>query len=284
MANIRLIKRRIRSVKNIAQITRAMQLVAASKMRKAQEKALAGRRYAEKISEMVTNLSSNVDLSQHRLLHTPAPNGKALIVLISTNKGLCGGLNTNLFRFFLKEYTKPAVNEYITIGQKGALILERMRLTVVADFSASLPFVNVVPPVVELLIQKFQTGAFERVDILYSNFISALSQTPKKRVLLPLTIAAVSPAQKSLGQYLIEPTPAEVLNLLIPHYIENQIRDAIYQAEASEHSARMVAMKNATDNAVSLTEELTLVYNKARQEKITYEISDLITARIAVEQ
>lgn len=283
MANIRLIKRRIRSVKNIAQITRAMQLVAASKMRKAQEKAVAGRRYAEKISQMIANLSSAVDLSHHPLLRTAAPTGKTLVFLISTNKGLCGGLNTNLFRFFLKEYSKPSANEYVTIGQKGALFLERMRLPVVADFSRTLPFVNSVPPVVELLVQKFLNGAFERVDILYSDFISALTQTPKKRVLLPLTIAGAAPVEKSLGQYLIEPSPEEVLNFLIPHYIENQIRDAIYQAEASEHSARMVAMKNATDNALSLTEELTLVYNKARQEKITYEISDLITARIAVE-
>lgn len=283
MANIRLIKRRIRSAKNIAQITRAMQLVAASKMRKAQEHAAAGRRYAEKIAQMVTNLARAVDLSQHPLLAKPAPSGKKLILMITTNKGLCGGLNTNLLRFFFKEYPRLQAHEYVTIGQKGAVVLERMRLGVTADFSATVPFTNNVPAVAELLIEKFQTGALESVEIVYSDFVSALRQNPKKRVLLPLSIAGVAPDGTSLGQYIIEPDPEEVLNYLLPHYVENQIRDAILQVEASEHSARMVAMKNATDNALSLTDELTLLYNKARQEKITYEISDLITARLAVE-
>jgi F-type H+-transporting ATPase subunit gamma len=283
MANIRLIKRRIRSVKSIAQITRAMQLVAASKMRKAQEQASSGRRYAEKIAQMVTNLASAVDVSHHPLLVTPPPTGKKLIIAISTNKGLCGGLNTNLFRFFFKEYAKPSAHEYVTIGQKGTLLLERMRLPVAADFSTTVPFVNNVPALTELVIQKYTTGGYEGVDMLYSDFVSALRQNPKKRVLLPLSIAAVDVGEKNLGQYLIEPSPEEVLNFLIPHYIENQIRDAILQAEASEHSARMIAMKNATDNALSLVDELTLVYNKARQEKITYEISDMVTARLAVE-
>lgn len=283
MANIRLIKRRIRSVKNISQITRAMQLVAASKMKKAQEQASSGRRYAEKIARMVTNLASAVDASHHPLLKTPAPTGKKLIVVISTNKGLCGGLNTSLFRFFFKEYAKPSTHEYVTIGQKGTTLLERMRLEVSADFSTTVPFVNSVPALAELVIQKYIAGGLEGVDIVFSDFISALQQNPKKRVLLPLSIAAGTIQEKSLGQYLIEPSPEQVLNFLIPHYIENQIRDAILEAEASEHSARMIAMKNATDNALSLVDELTLVYNKARQEKITYEISDIVTARLAVE-
>ncbi|MBI3577658.1 ATP synthase F1 subunit gamma [Candidatus Gottesmanbacteria bacterium] len=283
MANIRLIKRRIRSVKNIAQITKAMQLVAASKMRKAQEAANSGRRYAEKIAEMVTRLAWAVDISQHPLLVTPPPTGKKLVIVISTNKGLCGGLNTNLFRFFFKEYAKPSAHEYLTIGQKGTLLLERMRLPVVADFSTTIPFLNNVPALTELVVQKYIAGGFEGVDIVYSDFVSALRQNPKKRVLLPLSIAGSAGTQQSLGQYLIEPTPEEVLNFLIPHYIENQIRDALLQAEASEHSARMIAMKNATDNALSLRDELTLVYNRARQEKITYEILDIVTARLAVE-
>ncbi len=283
MANIRLIKRRIKSVKNISQITRAMQLVAASKMKKAQEQANSGRRYAEKIAQMVTNLASAVDISQHPLLKTPVPSGKKLLIVISTNKGLCGGLNTNLFRFFFKEYAKPGSHDYVTIGQKGTLLLERMRLPVAADFSTTIPFVSNVPALTQLVIQKYTSGGYEGVDVVYSDFISALRQNPKKRVLLPLSIASVAIDQKSLGQYLIEPSAGEVLNFLIPHYIENQIRDAILQAEASEHSARMIAMKNATDNALSLVDELTLVYNKVRQEKITYEISDIVTARLAVE-
>lgn len=284
MANIRLIKRRIKSVKNIAQITKAMQMVAASKMRKAQEQANSGRRYAEKIAQMMNNLASAVDISQHPLLVAPLPTGKKLIVVISTNKGLCGGLNTNLFRFFFKEYAKPSMHEFVTLGQKGTLLLERMRMAVIADFSTTVPFVNNVPALTELIIQKYTSAGYEGVDIVYNDFISALHQQPKRRMLLPLSVSSIALQEKSLGQYLIEPSPREVLNYLIPHYIENQIRDSILQAEASEHSARMIAMKNATDNALTLVDELTLVYNKARQEKITYEISDIVTARLAVEQ
>lgn len=284
MANIRLIKRRIKSAKNIAQITRAMQLVAASKMRKAQEQANAGRVYSQKISEMVHRLSAGSDPTHHPLL-MPAPlTGRRLIVLISTSKGLCGGLNTNLFRFFLKAYSRPTEHDYITIGLRGSVFLQHMKTSVIADFSGNVPFVGSAAAVVDLVLQKYLSKQYEGVDIVFNNFLSALQQEPKKRTIVPLSIDSTDTNTIDSREYLIEPSIREVFDALLPHYVENQIRDAILQAEASEHSARMVAMKNATDNALSLMDELTLIYNKIRQEKITYEISDIVTARLAVEE
>lgn len=283
MANIRLIKRRIKSAKNIAQITKAMQLVAASKMKKAQDRAVSGRRYAQKIAEMVARLSGGSDAAHHPLLAKPKPTGKRLVILISTNKGLCGGLNTNLFRFFLKHYLTPQGNEYVAIGSRGGIFIERMHGPVIADFSNAQPATDAVPAVTQLALEKYVLGAYEGVDVVYSHFASALVQEPRVRTIVPLTVESADVTKEASGDYLIEPSVPVVFDRLLPHYVENQIRTSILEAEASEHSARMVAMKNATDNALSLVDDLTLVYNKARQEKITYEISDMVTARLAVE-
>ena len=285
MASIRILKNRIKSAKNISQITKAMEMVAASKMKKAQNLALSGKLYAQKIADMVIELASRTDVSQHPLLKKPETlHGKRLIVLISSNKGLCGGLNTNLFRMFLKLYPNPKQHDFITIGKKGADLVVRFGGTLIADFSNTVPFVDAVPAIIEEATNKYLSGVYEGVDILYSEFFSALRQAPMKKTLLPLSISGVDTDKKSdTREFLIEPSPSEVLNILLPHYVENQLRDAILEGEASEHSARMVAMRNATDNAVSLISDLTLMYNKVRQEKITYEISDMVTARLAVE-
>ncbi|OGG02394.1 ATP synthase F1 subunit gamma [Candidatus Gottesmanbacteria bacterium RBG_16_52_11] len=283
MANIRLIKGRIKTAKNIAQITKAMELVAASKMKKAQAEALAGRVYAGKIHEMVHSLAARTDSKHHPLLTPPRSDaGKLLVILVSTNKGLAGGLNTNLFRYLMKTETADAGHEYITLGKKGADFLVRIGREVVADFSDTTPWVSAVPPVIELATGKFLSGTCRRVDIVYSDFISALIQVPTRKTVLPLSLAKVESQAVRPADIEIEPSVEEVFSTLLPHYIENQLRDAVLEAEASEHSARMIAMRNATDNAVSLMQELTLVYNKARQEKITYEITDMITARLAV--
>ena len=285
MANIRLIKGRIKSVKNIAQITKAMELVAASKMKKAQAAALAGTLYAQKIYRMVMELSSKIDRTAHPLLVKQAVlSGKRLVILISTNKGLCGGLNTNLFRFLLREYGSATMNAFITLGKKAVWFLAKTGATISADFSQTTPFVNAVPAMTQLIINEYLAGRVDGVDLVYNEFMSALKQTPRKKTLLPLTIeASLGTEHESPAAFLIEPTVSEVFDSLLPHYVENQLRDAMLQAEASEHSARMLAMRNATDNATSFMQELTLLYNKARQEKITYEISDMVTARLAVE-
>lgn len=286
MSNIRLIKGRIKSAKNIAQITKAMELVAAAKMKKAQMQALAGKLYAQKIHEMVITLSSRITTSDHPLLRkSDFLSGKKLVILLSSNKGLCGGLNTNLFRFFFSEYPKNTHYECVTLGKKGASFLTQVGGTLKADFSNTTPLISAVPALTELVSQEFTSGSVDSVELVYNDFISIMKQIPKKKTILPLTIESLpeAPDQQNL-QFVIEPNIDDVFDSLLPHYLENQIRDAVYEAEASEHSARMVAMRNATDNALSLMDDLTLAYNKARQEKITYEITDLITATLALEQ
>ncbi|MFH0750030.1 MAG: ATP synthase F1 subunit gamma [Candidatus Gottesmanbacteria bacterium] len=287
MASIRILRRRIKSAKNIAQITKAMELVAASKMKKAQAQALAGKQYAQKIYEMVTELARRTDVSNHPYLIRPKTiTGKRLLVLISTTKGLCGGLNSNLFRYCLKTYPDFHKQDVITIGKKGSGLVVRLGATLAADFSETTPFITAVPAIVELIVFEFLAGHYDGVDVIFNEFKSALQQVPKKKIMLPLTIEAgpdVTDKKSDFSEFLIEPSKREVFDALLPHYLENQVRDAILQAEASEHSARMVAMRNATDNALSLIDGLTLMYNKERQAKITYEIADIVTARLAVE-
>lgn len=285
MASIRLLRGRIKSAKNIAQITKAMEMVAASKMKKAQAQALSGKLYAQKIFDMVMDLGSKTDMTNHPLLTKPAKlSGKRLVILFSTNKGMCGALNANLFRFFLKEYPQYKEYDYVVLGKKASDLIVRLGGTLQADFSSATHFTDVVPALSDMATGKYLEGMYDGVDLVYSEFFNALKQAPRKKTILPLSISSMDVHEaKSNEEFLIEPTVKDVFDALLPHYLENQIRDAALQAEASEHSARMVAMRNATDNAVSLMGELTLMYNKARQEKITYEISDLITARLAVE-
>lgn len=287
MASIRILRRRIKSAKNIAQITKAMELVAASKMKKAQAQALAGKQYAQKIYEMVTELARRTDVSNHPYLIRPKLlTGKRLIILISTTKGLCGGLNSNLFRYIIKTYPDFHKQDIVTIGKKGSNLVVRLGATLLADFSETTPFIMTVPAIVELMVDKFLRGQYDGVDVVFNEFKSALQQIPKKKTVLPLTIEAHDEdgePNNDFSEFVIEPSKNEVFDALLPHYLENQIRDAILQAEASEHSARMVAMRNATDNALSLIDGLTLLYNKERQAKITFEIADIVTARLAVE-
>lgn len=289
MANIRLVKRRIKSAKNIAQITKAMEMVAGSRMRRAQQQAISGKAYAMKIYEMVLRLAPRVDPGNHPLLGGPKTiSGKRLIITISTNKGLCGGLNTNLFRFMGREYSDLGHANHVVIGKKAASFLSRVApiQSILADFSEEVPFVRTVPAVTSMITKSFIGGECDGVDLIYNEFISALRQNPRKKTILPLSLEGLGHEDDAPQAHdiLIEPDPETVFGALLPHYLENQIRDALLQAEASEQSARMIAMRSATDNAKSLMEDLTLVYNKARQERITYEITDMVTARLSVAQ
>lgn len=290
MASEKIIKRRIKSAKNIAQITKAMQMVAASKMKKAQSLALSGRPYAEKIAEMVSTFVKKIDSNRHPLLQKNET-GKTLIVLISTNKGLCGGLNSNLFRSFRKWFTDEQLKNCVcvTLGKKGENFLVRTGRDLVADFSSLKPFAQNIPALTTLITEGYLKKEFKDVYVVYNNFISALQQVPTKKKILPIvgfeSIQTESQVQeKGEGiEFVIEPSIDSILDILLFHYLENQIRDAILEAEASEFSAQMIAMKNATDNASELINLLTLEYNKARQEKITFEIADMVTARLAVQ-
>ncbi len=286
MANIRLIKRRIKSADNISQITKAMEMVAASKMKKAQDVASAGKPYAEKIYQTVQELGTHTERKLHPLLLSGNPSGKLLVIIISTNKGLCGGLNTNLFRNIYNWWGKEKSIDYITLGKKGESFIARLRKNLVADFSQKIPFSDNVPALTSLLIEGFIKGTYREVYLAYNTFLTALKQIPTKKMILPVAefekMESIQ-SKESFYEFVMEPSAEEILNSLLPHYLENQIRAAIFEAEASEHSARMIAMKNATDSALDFMKELTLLYNKARQEKITYEIADLVTARLAVE-
>lgn len=286
MASIRLIRRRIRSAQNIAQITRAMQMVAASKMKKAIAAAELGKLYAEKIYLATRELAERTEEMAHPLLSEGNPQGKTLIILISTNKGLCGGLNTNLFRAIMQWFPGHGAFDYVTIGKKGEGFCVRSGRQLTADFSVTVPFLENVPAVTQLLVDGYLKGSYKEVYVTYSTFVNALQQAPMRRQILPLSVNAEkteTPVSLQFAEFVIEPTIDDVLINLLPHYLENQLRSAILEAEASEHSARMMAMKNATDAALDFMGGLTLMLNKARQEKITYEIADMVTARLAVE-
>ena len=289
MANLRQIKRRIKSAKNIAQITRAMEMVAASKMKKAQNDAIMGKPYAEKIYQAVSDLSANIDKTVHPLLSEGNENGKKLVVLITTNKGLCGGLNTSLLRTFDKWISGMENLEAVILGKKGQSYIVRSKAGLIADFSVDVPWRNIIPAINKICVEGFIKGTYREVYLVYNTFFTVMKQIPTIKRILPITALEKtdsdtnSKKRTNFREFLIEPSINEVLENLLPHYIENQIRTAVLEAEASEHSARMIAMKNATDAALDLMDSLTLMFNRARQEKITFEIADMVTARMAVD-
>ncbi|MBI3384895.1 ATP synthase F1 subunit gamma [Candidatus Gottesmanbacteria bacterium] len=285
MSSTRLIRRRIKSAKNIAQITKAMEMVAAAKMRKAQNIALAGKPYAEKIYQAVFELAKRCDVKEHPLLLKNIGSEKKLAVLITTNKGLCGGLNTNLLRAVSRFFKEKNSCDFITVGKKGENFVVRTERKLVASFGQTGSFSNQAGAVINLVISEYLSQKYQEFFLIYNNFITALKLEPTLKKLLPLGVVEEDESlpKTDFSEFIVEPNYDQLFEALIPHYLENQLRSAIYEAEASEHSARMMAMKNATDNALELMTELTLAYNKVRQEKITYEIADMVTARMAVE-
>ncbi len=285
MANIRLIRRRIKSVQNITQITKAMEMVAASKMRKAQEKANLGKPYADRIYQATKELATHTEKKFHPLLSLGNSKGKTLAILVSSNKGLCGSLNTNLFRLVNQWTSETKDIDFVTLGKKGQNFVVRTGKQLIADFSQAQTFTEVVPSTTSFLVDGFLNGTYKEVYLIFNTFLTAFRQVPTKKIILPISSLGQEekPEENKFTEFVIEPNVADLLEHLLPHYIENQVRSAVLEAEASEHSARMMAMKNATDAASDLMIDLTLIYNKARQEKITNEIADMVTARMAVQ-
>jgi F-type H+-transporting ATPase subunit gamma len=275
------IRRRIRSVKNTAQITKAMQMVAASKMRKSQAAALAGRPYQEALYRVLGALRGKVDpLATPLLVERPVQ--RELVLVISSDKGLCGALNTNLFR----EVTSLEAHDtaYTAVGRKAVQFLARTRRNLLADFEVSeIPRIREVRPIANFCSDKFLSGEVDRVRVVYSKFMNTLIQQPTLVNLIPVSPAELLGEEKtSSGEFLFEPSEQTVLSSVLPHYISFQIFQMILDARASEHSARMVAMKNATDNAKQLVKDLTLEYNKIRQASITTELLEISSAQLAV--
>ena len=299
MANLRDIRRRIKSVKNTAQITKAMQMVAATKMRRAQQAALEIRPYASRLDDLAGHLYANIgkDEISHPLLQKRTLTGKTAVVVITSEKGLCGPLNTNLLRDVIKN--DDASKVYVSVGKKGRLVLARMRKDLLADFELKdTPTFAQSKTISRFLLQQFEEGKFDAVEIYYNRFVNTLTQVPTRYPLVPIGGATLEVA-KALGEaeraeyaakhpgrdgkgapgfYNFEPDPDLLLGKLLPHYIHLELFEKILESRASEHSARMVAMKNATDNAKQFVKDLSLEYNKARQAAITNEILEISSA------
>jgi F-type H+-transporting ATPase subunit gamma len=288
MASLRDIRRRIKSVKNTRQITKAMELVAASKMKKAQQAALAGRAYAALMAEMLAAVAGRVEESQHPFLARRDVKVRG-IILVTTDKGLCGPLNANLFKL-VTDVKGPA--KYAVIGRKGAQFLARTKRDLLADFQVNdrVPFAD-VRVVAEFMVKQFIEGVVDTVEIFYPAFKNTLVQVPTALPLLPLqNLAAVvadlhadsgGTARLDDREILFEPDAGTVLEALLPLYVNREVYQHILDAKASEHSSRMVAMKTAKDNATKLIGDLTLEYNKARQAGITQEILEIAAASFA---
>jgi F-type H+-transporting ATPase subunit gamma len=290
MPSTRDIRRRIKSVKNTAQITKAMQMVAASKMRKAQQAALAGRPYAALMNQVLGNVTFHAGDFSHPLMEKREVKKRA-VILVSTDKGLCGALNSNLLREAGKFDKNTTV--YITAGRKASQFIARTRRQLAAEFTyKDAPLFSEARAISKFARDLFLKGEVDQVDVLFTKYISVLSQKPELQPLLPIgEIKGVSAgvphpeAEKLLHgatEFLFEPGPEQVLGELLPHSLNFQVYHILLEAKASEQSARMLAMKNATDNAKQLIKDLTLEYNKMRQASITKELLEISSAAMAL--
>ncbi|HYG21998.1 MAG TPA: ATP synthase F1 subunit gamma [Verrucomicrobiae bacterium] len=292
MPSTRDIRRRIKSVKNTAQITKAMQMVASSKMRKAQLAAIAGRPYAGLMNNMLAHVAGHSGDFNHPLMEKRG-GGKRAVILVSTDKGLCGALNSNLTREAARFDKNTTV--FVCAGRKGAQFVARTKRQLVAEFTyKDSPLFAEARSISKFVQEMFLKGEVDHVDVLYTNFISTLNQKPDVLPLLPIgeirgVQAGVDGQESSVAleksselEFLFEPGPEGVLGSLLPHYLNFQVYQILLEAKASEHSSRMVAMKNATDNAKQLIKDLTLEYNKLRQANITKELLEITTAQMAL--
>lgn len=293
MASARELQKRIRSVKNIAQITRALEAVSASRVRRAQARVLASRAFAQKAWEILLNVQAagGSGPAMHPLLEERAEINSIMIVLITSDRGLAGAFNTNIIRVanrFADRLGKPV--QFVTIGRKGRDSLVRAGKNVVAEFSdlPAEPSIADIAPATRLAIDSFLSGEVDDVFIAYTDFVNTLTQRPVVLGWLPLIphtiedqvasefIKDVPAVSETVAVYEYEPSPEAILQEIVPRFTELQLYQAMLESRASEHSARMVAMRNASENAGQLVSDLTLEYNKARQAAITAEILDIV--------
>ncbi len=291
MPSLRDLRTRIRSVKNISQITRAMQMVAASRMRRAQESVEASRPFSEKIHQVLAGVGDAAPMGEgplHPLLERREIRNIDLI-LITSDRGLAGGFNSNALRlasnFVVKDASSPV--SVITMGRKGRDYMVRYGRNVIADFSelGDTPDLDAVTPVARLVNDRFTSGETDAVYLVYTEYISTLNQTPRLEQLLPIeppTEEEEREAQRG-PDYIYEPSPVLLLQALLPRYVEVRLYQALLESKASEHSSRMVAMRNATDAANDIVDDLSLTYNKARQAAITREIIEIASGAAALE-
>ena len=284
MPSQREIRRRIGSVRNIKQITRAMQFVAASKLKRAQDSTLQARPYADKIDEVLADLASVLGEDEHPLL-AKRSGGTRLVVLMTSDRGLAGSLNTNTIRHASEEITANSDEvRVVTVGRKGHAAMRRARVPIAATFDGfgERPDFASVIPLARLLTDDYVAGTYSAIDLIYPRFVSTLVQRPVTERLLPVE-PADDAAQGIPGrQFIFEPSPDAVLRQLLPRYVATRVFQAALELTASFYSAQMVAMKNATENAQELIEDLTLTYNKVRQANITREMIEIATGANAL--
>jgi F-type H+-transporting ATPase subunit gamma len=292
MPSTRDIRRRIKSVKNTAQITKAMQLVAAAKMKKAQDQANQGRAYTELMNKILVSLKESVEEGSHPFFCEGSGN-KVLVLLMTTDKGLCGALNTNLLKKLLNTDLGTEV-DVVTIGRKGSQALARLRKALIADFPIKDPakFAE-LRPVGQYIQEQYKTGEYKRVFVAFNNFINTVTIEPSVEQLLPINPVTLGGKRNYEGDvaevdatnipdYTFEPSSKEVFATILPQYVNDVMFQMLLESRASEHSSRMVAMKNATDNAKQIIKDLTLEYNKVRQAAITNELLEITTAKMAL--
>jgi len=292
MPSSRELRRRIKSIKNTAQITKAMQMVAATKMRKAQNQAISARPYIATLSSALMQVCDKLNPSVSPLLKTPEL-GKTVVITLSSDKGLCGALNTNLFRIITSNSDLNAKDTvFLTRGKKARDFLVRTGKNLEADFENP-ELVNFASAVEirKYVLNGMLSGEIKEAYLLYTDFISTLRQEPKLIKILPFESSALLEQCKyyavnvpSLNtEFLFEPNPVAVMEYALVHLLDTQIYQAILETKASEHSARMMAMQNATENAKELVTDLTLSYNQARQGAITRELLEIASAGAALE-
>ena len=288
MANAREVKQRIKSVKNIAQVTRALQAVSASRVRKAMDAMYNTRPYAQKAWQVLTHIAEQPGREMlHPLLTTREEVGSAIVVMISSDRGLAGPYNTNILRATLNAFQDhPAPVRYVSVGRKGSELLYRRGGEIMADFSGlpAEPTFADVSPIGRIVVDEFLAGTADEVYLMYTDFVNMVRQDPVKKKLLPLETESAEGlvqaefviSHRAGAAYLYEPGEEEILDEIIPNFTRLQVFQAVLESFASEHAARMVAMQNATDNAGELAGLLQLEYNKARQLSITSDILDIV--------
>lgn len=287
MASPREIRRRIRSVRNISQITRAMEMVAASKMRRAQQRVTSSRPYAERIQGVIADLAT-LQLDPSELASFPLLEQRevkaAAVIVVTPDKGLKGPLISNVLRrtsrFILDEAGVPV--KVIAIGKKGRDFMARTKQDMVAEFTSlgDNYSLDEIRTIAQVAVEEFVSGRVDAVHLIYPRFVNTLSQVPEVKQLLPI-VRPESTGEDEYGEFIFEPSPASVLEQLLPRYVEVQIYQTLLESTASEYAAQMVAMRNATDNAKDLVSELSLSYNKARQALITREVSEIAAGAAA---
>lgn len=300
MASAREMRLRIRSVNNISQVTRALQAVSASRVRKAEQQVRATRPYASKAWQVLRHLSLQPGRNYiHPLLTQRASVRQVLVVLVSGDRGLAGAYNTSVIRFALQSCrSSPAPVSFVVVGRKGRDMLYRRGMNIVAEFSdlPAEPTFADVSAIGRLAVEEYLAGRADQVYLIYTDFVNFLRQDPSMKLLLPLELEAdeipigrgdwareTAPERGiSAGAYIYEPSAEALIDRIVPRLTELQVFQAILESQASEHAARMVAMRNATDNAIELVGALRLEYNKARQQAITSEMLDIVGGAEAI--